>query len=146
MHLIINQGYNAENLWQYSKYIAWLQQQNLESAKNYWQTLFKGFTETTDIASDLVENSKTFHQKKSLYFSFPLELCLALEEFSREYQLTLSTILQGIWGILVTKYSNQNDVVFGTIISGAHQNYQMLIKCWEFLLMQFLFELILNMI
>ena len=42
----------------------------------------------------------------------------ALHEFSREHQITLSTIVQAAWSLLLNQYSGENDIVYGTTVSG----------------------------
>ena len=41
-----------------------------------------------------------------------------LQQFAREQHLTLSTLLQGVWALLLSRYSGQQDLVFGTVVSG----------------------------
>jgi non-ribosomal peptide synthetase component F len=43
---------------------------------------------------------------------------LALERLSRREQLTLNTILQGAWALLLSRYCGERDVVYGTVVSG----------------------------
>src|SRR6185369_6305074 len=41
-----------------------------------------------------------------------------LKEIARRNKITMNTIVQGIWGILLSRYSRQEDVVFGVTVSG----------------------------
>jgi surfactin family lipopeptide synthetase C len=41
-----------------------------------------------------------------------------LQEFVRQRHLTMNTILQAAWGLLLSKYSGEEEVVFGTTVSG----------------------------
>ena len=41
-----------------------------------------------------------------------------LRNFAREQRLTLNTVFQGAWAILLSRYSQQTDVVFGAVVSG----------------------------
>ncbi len=42
----------------------------------------------------------------------------ALQAFARQNQLTLNTLLQGAWALLLSRYSGGEDVVFGATVSG----------------------------
>ena len=42
----------------------------------------------------------------------------ALRQFARRNQLTLNTIVQGAWALLLSRYSGEDDVVFGATVSG----------------------------
>ncbi|HYU34240.1 MAG TPA: amino acid adenylation domain-containing protein, partial [Thermoanaerobaculia bacterium] len=41
-----------------------------------------------------------------------------LRSFARRYQLTLNTLVQGAWGLLLHRYSGEPEVVFGAVTSG----------------------------
>ncbi|MBD0341281.1 MAG: AMP-binding protein, partial [Microcoleus sp. Co-bin12] len=42
----------------------------------------------------------------------------ALRSLARQQQLTLNTLVQGAWGLLLSRYSGEEDVIFGTVVSG----------------------------
>ena len=42
----------------------------------------------------------------------------ALQNLARSQRVTLSTVLQAVWAVLLTRYSGQDDVVFGVTVSG----------------------------
>ena len=41
-----------------------------------------------------------------------------MQSFARRNDLTLSTIVQGAWAILLSRYSGETDIVFGSTVSG----------------------------
>src|SRR5207237_7894447 len=45
------------------------------------------------------------------------EITSALRSIAKENGLTLATIMQGAWGILLSRYSGEADVVFGVVCS-----------------------------
>ncbi|MFQ5584283.1 MAG: amino acid adenylation domain-containing protein, partial [Calditrichia bacterium] len=47
-----------------------------------------------------------------------IDLTRKINNFARIHQLTLNTIFQGAWALLLSGYANNNDVVFGTVVSG----------------------------
>ena len=46
------------------------------------------------------------------------ELSSELRELCRREQVTLSTIVQGAWAFLLSRYSGEQEVVFGSVVSG----------------------------
>ena len=42
----------------------------------------------------------------------------ALQSLARQHQLTLNTLVQAAWALLLSRYSDSDDVVFGTAVSG----------------------------
>ncbi|MEZ5512232.1 MAG: AMP-binding protein, partial [Gammaproteobacteria bacterium] len=45
-------------------------------------------------------------------------LTARLQQFAREQHVTLNTVIQAAWGVLLARYSGEKDVVFGTTVSG----------------------------
>src|SRR6185369_16349754 len=104
----------------YKDYIAWLQQQDLGQAESYWREKLKGFTAPTELG--LERAGATSGVEEQEYSEQQLKLSEAatagLQQLAREQQLTLNTIVQGAWGLLLSRYSGAEDVVFGTVVSG----------------------------
>ena len=48
----------------------------------------------------------------------PVTTTAALRSLARLQQLTLNTLVQGAWGLLLSRYSGEEDVIFGTVVSG----------------------------
>jgi non-ribosomal peptide synthetase component F len=47
----------------------------------------------------------------------PIEVT-AVERLARQYRLTVNTLVQGAWALLLGRYANSDDVVFGVTVSG----------------------------
>lgn len=96
----------------YADYINWLQQQNLAQAETFWRKTLKGFTAPTQLKL----------KKAASYSNQSLKLSKAttnaLQSIARQHKLTLNTILQGAWAILLARYSSEQDIVFGATSSG----------------------------
>lgn len=58
--------------------------------------------------------------EESLKLSF--ETTAALQSLGKKHRLTLNTILQGAWALLLSRYSGEDDVVFGATSSGRPPN------------------------
>ncbi|MCP4658225.1 MAG: AMP-binding protein, partial [bacterium] len=102
----------------YRDYIAWLDRQDLEEAESYWQELLRDFTAPT-LLGRRQDASPGEHGD---YREFALRLSAAsssaLQSLARGHRLTLNTLLQGAWAVLLGRYSGQDDVVFGATLSG----------------------------
>ncbi|KAB8321061.1 amino acid adenylation domain-containing protein [Tolypothrix campylonemoides VB511288] len=106
----------------YREYIAWLQKQNLEQACQFWRQTLQGVTAPTPLVVDRSHHSKSLQQSESSYSEEILTLSTAattaLVSFARKYQLTLNTLVQAAWALLLWRYSGETDVVFGVTVSG----------------------------
>ena len=107
----------------YRDYIVWLSKQNGQEAENYWRLLLRDFHTPISLG---VERKITSEQAdESLATgSWEEEVEISgqtlqrLQELARARRLTLNTILQGAWSILLSKYSGAADVVYGATVSG----------------------------
>ncbi|GAB1539474.1 hypothetical protein NUACC21_21410 [Scytonema sp. NUACC21] len=104
----------------YRDYIAWLQQQDLTKARAYWQQALQGFTAPTPLIVNK-DGVKGIHQQQaydeeSLHFS--TAATATLQSFVKEHHITLNTLVQGAWALLLSRYSGESDVVFGFTVSG----------------------------
>ncbi|MEH2211069.1 amino acid adenylation domain-containing protein [Nostoc sp.] len=104
----------------YRDYIAWLQQQDLAKAEAFWRQTLQGLTAPTPLvvgkALGSISNQEQTHAHQQIQLS--KTATAALESFARQHQLTVNTLLQGAWALLLSRYSGQEDVVFGTTVSG----------------------------
>ena len=103
----------------YSDYIGWLQQQDLQHAETYWREVLAGFSTPTALPIDkhpgaLAGGAMPDRQLVRL----TEETSSGLQALSRRYHLTLNTLVQGAWALLLSRYSGEEDVVFGATVSG----------------------------
>ena len=96
----------------YRDYILWLQQQNLAQAEAFWRQALQGFHPTPLL--DAPSNPPEYDEQQ---FHLSTELTAAIESLARQHHLTLNTLLQGAWALLLSRYG-EKDVVFGTTVSG----------------------------
>ena len=107
-------------------YIAWLKRQDLSQAERYWRETLRGFTQPTPLIPDRsIDESEyartTFAEQQE---QLPRHLTDALHSLARQHHLTLSTLAQGAWALLLSRYSGESDVVFGVTVSGRAANLE----------------------
>ncbi|MBX9257864.1 amino acid adenylation domain-containing protein [Desmonostoc muscorum CCALA 125] len=115
-----NQNLSLKKPRAYRDYIAWLQQQDISKSETFWRKYLQEFTATTPLSVDHASSNLSNENKQYKQQNLKLSTAetLALESFARQQQLTLNTLIQGTWAILLNRYSGENDVVFGTVVSG----------------------------
>ncbi|MGK5093362.1 amino acid adenylation domain-containing protein [Deltaproteobacteria bacterium TL4] len=102
---------------QYRDYIAWYQQQDQTKAHNFWKENLRGFSSPTPLTFELnAEPTTDKYMEVSLQWSE--EKTKELQRFLAEQHLTLNTLMEGAWAMLLSRYSGENDVVFGSVVSG----------------------------
>ncbi|WP_353931424.1 non-ribosomal peptide synthase/polyketide synthase [Okeanomitos corallinicola TIOX110] len=103
----------------YRNYIEWLQQQKQDAAQEFWQEKLSGFDAPTPLVVEKsLSSQKTQSEYKEEVVYLSVEKTNKATEFVRKHQLTMSNLVQGVWGLLLSRYSQENDVVFGSTVSG----------------------------
>lgn len=110
----------------YRDYIAWLKKQDLSKPEAFWRKTLQGFTKPTPLGttveSQSVVDPEEIYAEQKVYLSAPATA--TLQSLARRYRLTLNTIIQGVWALLLSHYSQQEDVVFGITVSGRQSDLE----------------------
>ena len=102
----------------YREYIAWVQSQDLHAAEAFWRQYLVGFTKATSLMVDSTPKP-VIDSQYSREFEVMLshELTSTIQTFARSHQLTFNTLLQGVWSLLLSRYSGEQDIVYGITTS-----------------------------
>ncbi|MFI9379912.1 non-ribosomal peptide synthase/polyketide synthase [Kutzneria sp. NPDC052558] len=103
----------------FADYVAWMRRQDLAAADEYWRELLAGIEGSTPLPYD--RTPTTSHDTASTqWVSEWLDARAAsrVHEFARRRRLTVNAVVQGAWALLLSRYSGQGDVCFGTTVSG----------------------------
>jgi amino acid adenylation domain-containing protein len=101
----------------YREFIAWLERFDSDAARTFWRDALSGFDTPTfpDLGSPAAgQNGRTGsreYDERSLTLS--RDETSALGEFARHHGVTMNTIVQGAWALLLARYTGTDDVVFG---------------------------------
>ncbi|HEX6289429.1 MAG TPA: amino acid adenylation domain-containing protein [Herpetosiphonaceae bacterium] len=102
----------------YEDYLAWLQEQDQSAAEAYWRTALAGIAAPTPLGIDRpvgVGHTPTYAERT---VQMPSATTQALQRLARQEHLTLNTVMQAAWALLLSRYSGSADVVFGTVVAG----------------------------
>ncbi|EJL20546.1 amino acid adenylation enzyme/thioester reductase family protein,thioester reductase-like protein [Brevibacillus sp. BC25] len=104
----------------YRDYIVWLKKQDLKQAEAFWRTYLQGFTETTPLSFGRAYKNPYLDQKnyRELDLTVSEPISKSLQTLARQHRLTVNTIVQGAWALLLNRYSGQDDIIFGATVSG----------------------------
>ena len=100
----------------YREYLGWIAAQDRAEAVAAWQNALAGLEEPTCLAS--VEPGGRATAPEQIVRELPEALTEALLQQTRSLGVTLNTILEGVWAMVLWKLSGQQDVVFGTTVAG----------------------------
>jgi amino acid adenylation domain-containing protein len=104
----------------YREFIAWLQRQDLARAESYWQQALHGIRAPTELQVECQPRNALESEPDYAVETLRLseETTRRLQALALHQRLTLHTLVQGTWAILLGRYSGTNDVLFGTTASG----------------------------
>ncbi|MFE9458281.1 amino acid adenylation domain-containing protein [Streptomyces californicus] len=94
---------------------AWLETRDEQAATEAWRAALDGVTEPTRLVPDDSGEQELPHEHTAL---LDTDLTERLGAFARERELTLSTLVQTVWGLVLSAHTGRRDVVFGTVVSG----------------------------
>ncbi|MBA1200955.1 non-ribosomal peptide synthetase [Pseudomonas capeferrum] len=105
----------------YRDYIGWLQRQDLQEARQWWQANLAGFERATAIPSDRpLRNDHAGDGMRVGDCHTRLEASdgVRLRELAQAHQLTINTFAQAAWALVLARYSGERDVTFGVTVAG----------------------------
>ncbi|WFE60245.1 non-ribosomal peptide synthetase [Micromonospora sp. WMMD712] len=97
-------------------YLAWVARQDRTAAESAWRAALAGLTEPTLLAGPGAAHPTALPRDVDL--ELDEELTAALTALARERGVTVNTVLQGAWGVLLGYLTGRADVVFGTPVAG----------------------------
>lgn len=99
----------------FQDYIAWLQQQDIQAAEGYWRKTLSGFQAPTALA---IDRPQPVSGVEDVLVRLSTTETHALDKLARQLQVTLNTFVQGAWGLLLSRYSGDSDIIFGVTVAG----------------------------
>ncbi len=108
-------------------YVAWLRDRNDGDAEGYWRQALSGVTAATPLGIEglssarrgtsrqVVTEREAVAERETV---LPADLTAMLQALARSHRLTLSTLIQGAWALILSRYSGRSDVLFGVAVSG----------------------------
>jgi thioesterase domain-containing protein/NRPS condensation-like uncharacterized protein/acyl carrier protein len=100
----------------FKAYLKELQSLDETSARESWVKAMEGFDDPSLVSPSIFSEPV---KKKSEYTTLiiPSAINIRLKEYARQNRLTLNTLIQGIWALLLSAYADKKDVAFGTTVS-----------------------------
>ena len=97
----------------YRDYIDWLGLQDFTRAESFWRQTLGNFTAPTPLVVDRnpIGSEEEGYGKQGIRLFETLTS--ALQSLAQQHELTLNTLVQGAWALLLSRYSGEEDVVFG---------------------------------
>ncbi|MCO8165754.1 amino acid adenylation domain-containing protein, partial [Pseudomonas sp. 21LCFQ010] len=108
----------------YRDYIAWLQRQDKAVSEAFWSGQLKRLDEPTRLAQAVKASTPNLPVDEKhgshgdLFHVLDKEKTRRLGEFARQQKVTINTVVQAAWLLLLQRYTGQDTVAFGATVSG----------------------------
>ncbi|MFV2179828.1 amino acid adenylation domain-containing protein [Actinomadura sp. LOL_011] len=100
----------------YKNYLAWLARQDRDAAEDAWRLALDGVDGPSLVAPEAAARAPRPPERTTT--ELDRRTTRRLTRAARRHNVTLSTVLQGAWGLVLGRYLGSRDVVFGATVSG----------------------------
>ncbi|MBP9743123.1 MAG: amino acid adenylation domain-containing protein, partial [Burkholderiales bacterium] len=97
----------------------YLQSKAIQKQLAYWVKKLNGY-ESLNLPIDKLRPTIFDYRGKTIVFELPLKLSMQLRQCAHQLNISLYSLLLSGFYLLLKIYSNQNDVVLGTMIANRH--------------------------
>ncbi|MEO7583966.1 MAG: non-ribosomal peptide synthase/polyketide synthase [Ferruginibacter sp.] len=104
----------------YEDYIRYIERLDKDKARQYWVNYLKGVEQSTllPFVGNTPDRNKGIGLYKSLSFKLNADQSAEVEKFAQKNHLTVNTLMQGVWSLLLHNYTGSNNIVYGVTVSG----------------------------
>ncbi|WP_329263152.1 amino acid adenylation domain-containing protein [Streptomyces sp. NBC_01478] len=100
----------------YGDFLSWLARQDHEESGRVWAAALEGIEGPTLLAPDSAGTDA--EDRDQVDITFPPEETHQLRRRAAELGITVNTLIQGAWALLLGRLTGREDVVFGATVSG----------------------------
>ncbi|MFH8344482.1 amino acid adenylation domain-containing protein [Streptomyces sp. NPDC018045] len=100
----------------YADYLAWRARQDKDAARAAWAAEFTGTDEPTLVAPGAADRGPV--DAGHVITDLPEETTRGLAALARRHGLTVNTVVQGAWALVLARLAGRTDVVFGATVAG----------------------------
>jgi natural product biosynthesis luciferase-like monooxygenase protein len=113
----LRRGVNPElpSVPSYTEYLEWRSARSGEGDREFWRGLLAGFTTPTDVSAGGVAQPPSHGEIERRLSAGLRDRLLAKAEASG---VTMSTLVLAAWGIVLSRFAREDDVVFGVTRAG----------------------------
>ncbi len=113
-----NLTYTWPNYTSFTKYLEWLKLRPQHNSTGFWTEYLNDFNTITSLPIPVQAADAGIYDAGSFTFNLSVELTKAITNLCNSKKTTLNIFFQAAWGILLGKYNDTNDTVFGITVAG----------------------------
>jgi amino acid adenylation domain-containing protein len=105
-------------------HLDWLHAQDHAASERFWREQFSGFTTPTPLVIAGLPDTAPTPTARDAELQLSAPLTAALRKLAEREGFTLNTLVQGAWALLLSRYSGEEDVVFGATRACRHSSVE----------------------
>jgi amino acid adenylation domain-containing protein len=109
----------------FKEFVQWIGTQGEDKDRQmketaFWENYLAGFAGETGIPVKRRKSldKKSREESRDYHLGLDPGTCRSLERFSAEFNITAAELFYCVWGLLLQRYNNSDDVLFNTTVSG----------------------------
>ncbi|MBE6051450.1 MAG: amino acid adenylation domain-containing protein [Clostridium sp.] len=103
----------------FEDYVRLINDKDNSEGLKYWKELLADYDEKAEIKPEGILE-KVNNEVNSVELSLSAKQTKDLEKVSGKYGVTVNTIIEAVWSVILQRYNNSNDVTFGKVVSGRN--------------------------
>ncbi|MEE1866823.1 amino acid adenylation domain-containing protein [Pseudomonas auratipiscis] len=108
----------ADQAGRYRDYIAWLDKQDPVADERFWKAHVQHLDAPTRLAATLPDPPQGLSGYAEFKQTLEPDITQRLKTFASQHKVTLNTLIQAAWALLLQRYSGQPTVAFGATVAG----------------------------
>ncbi len=102
----------------YRNFLEWLAARDRQESVGAWQTELTGVTTPTLLAGPSSRPGNGVHEVDQVDVPLPVDTARTIARVASDLSVTLNTVVQGAWALLLGTMTGRTDTVFGATVSG----------------------------
>lgn len=103
---------------EYREFLRWLSRRDDKAAAAAWAKEMEGVSEPTLLTSETPVDGGEDARVGQVDIPLPLDEARALKKRAAELGVSMGTLVQGVWALMLGQLTGKQDVIFGTTVSG----------------------------
>lgn len=108
----------------FEDYIRYIEQQNSEQEEAYWKEYLSGVSGSTllPFIARGGERTKGIGAYREEWWRPDEAFTARITAYIRQHRLTMNTLMQGVWALLLHRYTGSTNIVYGVTVSGRPED------------------------
>ncbi|MCP4218603.1 MAG: amino acid adenylation domain-containing protein, partial [bacterium] len=102
----------------YRDYINWLEKQDNEENLGFWRRYLGDYEQPSEMPGKRSDALAERYSLQENRHRLDGQVTENIRQVTRRFKVTVNTLFQSLWGVLLQRYNNTGDVVYGSVVSG----------------------------